>query len=126
MGRGSGGKAYEVRLNAWNCSCPAFAFAAFTAAGGGGWWEDDGSTDEGGGEKGTDADEGGQESEGNDGGWSWSYGGLRRRFEGEEVPVCKHLLAALLAEVAPVFGGCKEEKVVDVEEGAGWAAGWGD
>ncbi|KAF2443503.1 hypothetical protein P171DRAFT_432747 [Karstenula rhodostoma CBS 690.94] len=101
---------YEVRLSAWNCSCPAFAFSAFppvpvhpeppvpT-------YEPDG---------GIHAEEG-----------AWNFGGVGL---GEGIPpVCKHLLACVLAErCAGLFGGCMEERVVSVEEAAGWAAGWGD
>ena len=44
---------------------------------------------------------------------------------GGEVPLCKHLLASLLAERWDVIGGLVEEREVGREEMAGWAAGWG-
>ena len=53
------------------------------------------------------------------------WGGLMRVEEGEEVPLCKHLLACLLAERWEVVKGSVEERVVGREEMAGWAAGWG-
>lgn len=97
---------YEVRLTPWNCSCPAFAFAAFlsihpepTITQSEAEWESEG--------------------EGN-----WSFGGVS--LGDGMVPVCKHLLACVLAERCNLFQGFVEEKEVSVEEAAGWAAGWGD
>lgn len=102
---------YQVRLRAWNCSCPAFAFAAFEAVhlepaipvhdGNAGPAEDDTRVN------------------------AWMFGGVSL---GETVPpVCKHLLACVLVErCGGLFGGFVEERVVSVEEAAGWAAGWGD
>ena len=108
---------YEVRLRAWNCSCPAFAFAAFPAV----HPEPAIHT--------YDAQDGnglvmgqtwGQEER-----VGWSFGGVSL---GNAIPpVCKHLLACVLVEkCSGLFGGFVEEKVVSVEEAAGWAAGWGD
>ena len=55
----------------------------------------------------------------------WIFGGLSL---GDDMPpVCKHLLACVLAERCKgLFGGFVEERDVSVEEAAGWAAGWGD
>ena len=55
------------------------------------------------------------------------WGGLLLTTRGErgEVPLCKHLLACLLAERWEVMGGFFEERKVGREEMAGWAAGWG-
>jgi hypothetical protein len=55
----------------------------------------------------------------------WAFGGVSL---GEKMPpVCKHLLACVLAERCNgVFGECVEQKRVSVEAAAGWAAGWGD
>ena len=107
---GAGSRKYEVRLRAWNCSCPAFTFAAF-----------------GGGARGA-AGEGTEVGVGEGGGqgeWVWggdgSFGGLRR---GGEAPVCKHLLACVLVERCGVLGGFVEERVVGWDEMAGWAARW--
>jgi len=50
------------------------------------------------------------------------FGGLDRS---EKVPICKHLLACLLGERCGTFHGCVEQRIVSVEELAGWAAGWG-
>ncbi|OCK86616.1 uncharacterized protein K441DRAFT_691607 [Cenococcum geophilum 1.58] len=101
---------YEVRLRAWNCSCPAFAFAAFPASVVG--------TE---GEAGAALDEGEQ---GRDTGAGWKFGGVG--LGGGTPPVCKHLLACVLGEWCELFKGFVEERDVSVEEAAGWAAGWGD
>jgi hypothetical protein len=108
---------YEVRLCAWNCSCPAFAFAAYPAV----YPEPD--------VPGYDPlhEETQARLENED--WKldrkWAFGGVSL---GEGIPpVCKHLLACVLAErVSGLFCGFVEERVVSVEEAAGWAAGWGD
>lgn len=112
---------YEVRLRAWNCTCPAFAFAAFpsihpeppapTCA-------PDSAPTETTDLLGTDADAKGASME-------WVFGGAS--LGGGMPPVCKHLLACVLAErCRGVFGECVEERRVAVETAAGWAAGWGD
>lgn len=53
------------------------------------------------------------------------WGGLMRGERGEEVPLCKHLLACVLAERWEVGRGMVGERGVGREEMAGWAAGWG-
>ena len=95
---------YEVRVWAWSCSCPAFVFAAFPA-----------TQSESNEKEGMMADHGKSVS--------WSFGGLTL---GNDMPVCKHLLACVLVEFGGLFEGFVEERVVSVEEIAGWAAGWGD
>jgi hypothetical protein len=102
---------YEVRLRAWNCSCPAFAFAAFPAV----HPEPAIST--------YSPNDTAMEGLQDDG--AWSFGGVSL---GNAIPpVCKHLLACVLVEkCSGLFGSFVEEKMVSVEEAAGWAAGWGD
>ena len=106
---------YEVRLEAWNCTCPVFAFAAFPSVhpepvvpvcNG----QDMGSR---------------QINALTTGVTEWTFGGMSL---GEGLPpVCKHLLACVLvARCEGVFGEYVEEKSVSVETAAGWAAGWGD
>ncbi|KAF2711218.1 hypothetical protein K504DRAFT_245115 [Pleomassaria siparia CBS 279.74] len=107
---------YEVRLLAWNCSCPAFAFAAFPAVYSDPSTRDEG--DEGGGKEGRR----GVTGRGRNG--EWCFGGLS--LGSATPPVCKHLLACVLVERCRLFGGLVEEKLVNVDEAAGWAAGWGD
>ncbi|KAG0125127.1 hypothetical protein HOY82DRAFT_673230 [Tuber indicum] len=90
------GPVYEVRTKAWSCSCSGFAFVAF---GGLGIREGDGQEGEGEGEEGED-------------GWSW--GG---KIRGGSPPVCKHLVACVLAErCSEMLGGYVIEKRVGLEE----------
>ncbi|PPJ58623.1 hypothetical protein CBER1_03501 [Cercospora berteroae] len=90
---------YEVRLQAWNCSCPAFAFSAFPAASS--ETSDQPCTEQG----------------------QWLVGGLTL---GEDIPICKHLLACVLIEHCSAFSHFVQEREVTVDEVAGWSAGWGD
>lgn len=110
----SEGMSYEVRLQAWNCSCAAFAFATFS----GEWDGANGDEDEP-----VSSDDGGGGVEGDDeevvGAWRW--GGMTL---GDGVPVCKHLLACVLAERVEGLAASVEEKLVSREEMAGMAAGW--
>lgn len=109
---------YEVRLRAWNCTCPAFAFTAFPAV----HPEPalpvlvhaDGELHDGLSNEALEAET-----------KEWMFGGVSL---GEGMPpVCKHLLACVLAERCKgVFGDFVEERRVGVETAAGWAAGWGD
>ncbi|KAI9836250.1 MAG: hypothetical protein M1819_001587 [Sarea resinae] len=41
-------------------------------------------------------------------------------------PICKHLLACVLAERCGSLGAYVQERRVGAEEAAGWGAGWGD
>ncbi|MCJ1467806.1 hypothetical protein MMC07_006431 [Pseudocyphellaria aurata] len=102
------GTSYEVRLQAWNCTCPAFAFAAF------GPQDEDAQVDSGN----DDEDDGRKDVRMED-----TFGGLALRER--EVPVCKHLLACLLVEMGGSLGEFANQRVVGREEMAGWAAGWG-
>lgn len=101
---------YEVRTIAWNCTCPAFTFAAFGYEAG---------SYDGDGEDGVNAlwerDIG--EEVRNKG----KLGGL---LMGNEMPVCKHLLACILVERCTSLEEYLEKRVVGREEMAAWAAGW--
>jgi len=127
-GDGREGRGYIVRLDAWHCSCAAFAFAAV---------QGDSSVSQGwqgtAGEIGLGNDdwhlspaadeshaEGGTEEE-------WSFGGMSLDGRGagtnEEVPVCKHLLACVLAERwHTALGRYVVERTVQREEMAGIVA----
>jgi hypothetical protein len=105
---------YEVRLCAWNCSCPAFAFAAFPAIHP---------------EPAVPAfdpqHETSQSTIDKSDGATWIFGGVS--LGDDTPPVCKHLLACVLVDkCSGLFREYLEERVVSVEEAAGWAAGWGD
>ncbi|KAH7392914.1 hypothetical protein BKA66DRAFT_411571 [Pyrenochaeta sp. MPI-SDFR-AT-0127] len=108
---------YEVRLQAWNCSCPAFAFAAFPAVLPDPPIQGYESPNE-------DKITSGQAVDNAEDG-AWIFGGIS--LDKGMPPVCKHLLACVLAErCSGLFGAFVEDKYVSVDEAAGWAAGWGD
>lgn len=115
---------YEVRLRAWNCSCPAFAFSAFSAV------HPDPlvfSYEPGENQRlqgdGIHGDRHVMDVTMRDS--NWTFGGAT--LGSEMPPVCKHLLACVLVErCSGMFGAFVQERKVCVEEVAGWAAGWGD
>ncbi|RMX89149.1 hypothetical protein D0868_14708 [Hortaea werneckii] len=94
---------YEVRLNAWSCSCPAFAFSAFPAN------AQDSQTDE---------REFATQRPSRVGQSDWIFGGLTL---GQGMPI-----SCVLVEHSEMFWHCVQERSVSREEMAGWAAGWGD
>jgi hypothetical protein len=109
------GTYYEVRLDAWNCTCPAFAYSALGQS--------------------LDLDPHQSRSE-DDGdqislemeryGKEWRFGGTLTR-EGTGAPICKHILAVTLGKGLPgLFGNGIEKKEVTAPELAGWGGGWGD
>lgn len=107
---------YEVRLDSWNCSCPAFAVASFQRLvlndHDAGSLDDDGMHD-------LRNDEPGD-------GHPWRFGGIAANPD-VPAPSCKHILAATLAKVAPqLFGHGVPDKVVSRDELAGWGGGWGE
>ena len=110
---------YTVRLEAWNCSCAAFAFEAFPGGSlGHSPWADPEDND-------PDSDSDFVEGLGGEEGKEeikWEFGGLSfdGRRGGGKVPICKHLLACLLAERwEAVLGGYVKEMVLGKEEMAG-------
>jgi SWIM zinc finger len=136
---------YEVRLEAWNCTCPAFAFSTF---GGRSFTPldnhdaeeqhlgmqhlDEHSTDY---ETEETVVEDQAETAGVDDGGNvaaqWTFGGtltLPSSNLASPVPVCKHILAAVLGKHVPGFfgSGSVQASTVSREEAAGWAGGWGD
>lgn len=124
---------YEVRTQAWSCSCAAFAFATFngSAAFTPVYQNCDDCEDYGHAREDEDVEmldapataEDGGIGEGADGQGQWDWGGLM--LGEEEVLICKHLLACVLSERWDIAGGMVEEREVGKEEMAGWAAGWG-
>lgn len=126
----AGSLTYTVRLKSWNCSCAAFAFESFpgySIAGGQKPWldlsgESDADQDEENKRRDGQSGENGEGDGGKDG--EWEFGGLssdgKGEGEGVKVPVCKHLIACLLAERwEGVLGSYVKERVVGREEMAG-------
>ncbi|RAL05000.1 uncharacterized protein BO80DRAFT_421639 [Aspergillus ibericus CBS 121593] len=123
-------KGYEVRLHAWNCTCPTFTLSAFrdlgpevSPADTAGDYDDEG---EAGDVSFPNLHKISSDSDPTD----YSFGGtLTRGSFKSSPPVCKHLLACLLAVRCPGLVGLGEEGVVGVSVGegelAGWGAGWG-
>lgn len=118
---------YTVHLEAWNCSCAAFAFSAFPYVSSNPSsakpWGYEALFNEG--EEvdmRTEEVEMGEEEE-----RSWEFGGLslhdQREGEEDKVPMCKHLLACLLAEKWDALKGWVESRSVGMDEGAGLAVG---
>lgn len=132
-GAGTGaGRTYMVRLAGWNCTCAAFAFSAFPPSPTTG--HHPGSA--GGNEKGQEvtgadarlglgavAGRGDDEMSEASNEESWSFGGMSVDGADEGVPVCKHLLACLLAERwGAALGRYVAERKVGREEMAGIVA----
>lgn len=104
-------KNYEVRLQAWNCTCPAFALSVFRGM-----------------ELFDDVEPSLCQDDVEDGQGDCRFGGtLTRDSVTTYPPVCKHLLACILGARCPaLFGsGMEDRGRVNAEELAGWCAGWG-
>lgn len=147
---GTSSTSYEVRLAAWNCTCPAFALSAFNRITD---LKSNGDDDDNQAPPSTNPIPGNDHH--NDArlhhnaksqtDLEWRFGGTLTRTTSEPedeidpdrieasvpvpvpVPVCKHILAALLGKHVPgLFGSGVQLRTVTAAEGAGWAAGWGD
>ncbi|KAJ5584120.1 uncharacterized protein N7459_003920 [Penicillium hispanicum] len=108
-------KGYEVRLHAWNCTCPTFALSAF---------RDLRSRLDPASEYQTGIDM----LHNQDGPSMYPFGGtLACATDKGLLPVCKHILACILFARCPgLFGRDGDgRRLVSVEELAGWCAGWG-
>lgn len=109
------GTSYEVRTRAWNCTCPAFALAAFAGQGPRRLGQDSDRRSEGHSENGQ--------------GWNDDDStGCKERLGGlafgSDVPICKHLLACVLVERCRELDEYVETTAIGKAEMAGWAAGW--
>lgn len=120
---------YEVRLDAWNCSCAAFAQSAMKLV----LNESRPSSGQGvegqrGGDMEMDMEMKMPEKEVDtdvEGKRGYVFGGKVTNTD-LPIPTCKHILAAAIGMAAPeVFGGVQSREVSG-EELAGWAAGWGE
>lgn len=113
-------KMYVVRLGAWNCTCAAFAFAAFPGGGSHALSLDEELRDD---DRRKVVDGDGAAGEGSQDDRSFGGMSLDGTGEGGNVPCCKHLLACLLAERWQTgLGGYIEERKVGRNEMAGIVA----
>lgn len=105
---------YEVRLDSWNCSCPAFSVSSFQALNittASPSSSPSSRTHEASAPEPTTT--------------SWAFGGISN--SAGKVPSCKHILAAVLAKAAPaLFAEGFETRVVSRAEMVAWGAGWGE
>lgn len=106
-------KGYEVRLHAWNCTCPTFALSAFRNLT-------------------TRLDTTEQHTHTEQlqdlGPVVYPFGGtLTCSTDRDSPPICKHILACVLFARCPGLFGREGDGncVVSMEELAGWCAGWG-
>ncbi|KIW12889.1 hypothetical protein PV08_08076 [Exophiala spinifera] len=119
---------YEVRLDSWNCTCPAFSVSAFHSLMMKGHYETK-----------TEAEpvpagpphrwtnnQGKGESKSS----TWRFGGVAvdtASTSSPRPPSCKHILAAVLAKAAPgLFAHGVTSRTVSRDESVGWGAGWGE
>ncbi|KAJ5317307.1 hypothetical protein N7508_001815 [Penicillium antarcticum] len=105
-------KGYEVRLRAWNCSCPTFTISAYR----------DTHQTLAAAEDQPDAEILPKEP------IVYPFGGTMARGTARlSPPVCKHILACILSVRCPRLFGVDQDGgcAISKEELAGWCAGWG-
>jgi hypothetical protein len=114
----AGSNIYTVRLEAWNCSCAAFAYSAVPGGESlGRPWALDGEEEEG---LYKLRGIGGMGREKEEKGEQWQFGGLSADgHDGKGVPVCKHLVACLLGERWDLLQGYVKERNVSRDEMGG-------
>ncbi|KAJ5105161.1 hypothetical protein NUU61_002508 [Penicillium alfredii] len=108
-------KGYEVRLRAWNCTCPSFSLLAY---------RDSGPIPDSLARSQPHA----AEMQDQNGSIVYPFGGsLTRAPARVSPPVCKHILACVLCARCPGLFGVDHDgrRLVSMEELAGWCAGWG-
>ncbi|KAI9041529.1 uncharacterized protein KD926_006767 [Aspergillus affinis] len=119
----TGQMGYEVRLQAWNCTCPVFMLAAFRDLSFGSAPEMEPARHAEGPRDGDDVPRVKSQT------CCYAYGGwLAGEPTRTSPPICKHLLACLLMARCPgAFETTAQEAdpaLVPAEELAGWCAGW--
>ncbi|EXJ80090.1 hypothetical protein A1O3_08376 [Capronia epimyces CBS 606.96] len=120
----AGATFYEVRLDSWNCNCPAFSVSAFQGMNAQGDGEDVcGSVFD---KIGDLLSSSGAASVSTERA-GWVFGGVTTNISTRLVPSCKHILAAVLAKAAPnLFASGVRAKKVSREELTAWGGGWGE
>lgn len=117
---------YEVRLDSWNCSCPAFSVDAFQGLISSCDDMDDKVNVSQPREQEEQLDQFFSTTSESDG-IDWRVGGTATLPSSGSIPICKHILAATLAKVAPkLFSTGTTESRVSREQLAGWGGGWGE
>ena len=130
--RGAETRSYEVRTQAWSCTCAAFAFAAYNSVSThdpgyySGYGDENEEEEEGGGDQDNAAgeDAGTLRVRERDMAERAKWGGLGKQ-DNEGAPICKHLLACVLAEWWAEAAALVEERVVERGDMGGWGAGLG-
>ncbi|KAH0828533.1 hypothetical protein AYO21_07766 [Fonsecaea monophora] len=109
---------YEVRLETWNCTCPAFSVSVFQSLNlehG----RDSGVVDD-------DIDVGRTGPSKATAEYEYKFGGSVT-IKLARTPSCKHIVAAFLAKAAPnIFANGVKETTVSREEAIAWGGGWGE
>jgi len=102
---------YEVRLDAWNCTCAAFAQSQLKLLLREPRHEEEPAVLD---------PSNGTTRPGN------RFGGIATKTD-SVVPTCKHILAVVMAEAAPrLLGAGVQTRDISVQEMAAWSAGWGE
>lgn len=115
-------KVYEVRLNAWNCTCPTFILSAFRNLDS---RQSSISKPNAPAEPPSDS---AMLRDRDDRSAVYPFGGtLTCTTDRASPPACKHILACVLFARCPLFSGGDADagRGVSMEELAGWCAGWG-
>ncbi|CEJ54711.1 hypothetical protein PMG11_01007 [Penicillium brasilianum] len=115
-------KVYEVRLDAWNCTCPTFTLSAFRDL------DSRLSSISNPNAPAELPSESAMLRDRDDGSAVYPFGGtLTCTTDRASSPVCKHILACVLFARCPgLFSGRGDAgRGVSMEEMAGWCAGWG-
>lgn len=132
-------KGYEVRLQAWNCTCPSFTLSAFHDLGSepSSPPQSSSSSDQGGNIEGNEspmaATDGGGGASADANAFdtaAYSFGGTLPLYPESAPAVCKHILACLLVALCPGLGGGDEATSagqfvnLDKDEIAALCTGW--
>ncbi|KAJ5364640.1 uncharacterized protein N7496_010353 [Penicillium cataractarum] len=116
-------KVYEVRLNAWNCTCPTFILSAFRNL------DSRQSSISNPNAPAEPPSDSAMLRDRDDGSAVYPFGGtLTCTTDRASPPACKHILACVLFARCPLFSGGGDADAgrgVSMEEMAGWCAGWG-
>ncbi|EXJ93286.1 hypothetical protein A1O1_01678 [Capronia coronata CBS 617.96] len=115
---------YEVRLDSWNCSCPAFSVSAFQGLN---IDRDEHEMNDSRMDRARDISRSPKATPASVESAGWMFGGMATNTCSGSMPSCKHILAAVLAKSAPeLFNSGMCVRLVSREELAAWGGGWGE